>query len=306
MNISYEYYRIFYYVAKCQSITRAALFLESNQPNITRTIKNLEQQLNCILFIRSRHGVQLTAEGKKLFEHLQIAFEHIEAAEEELALEKTLQHGTISIGTSEIALHCLLLPILKEYRTLYPQIRIRLFSLSTPQAISALKDGHIDLAVVTTPADVPKSLTCTIIKNIQEVAVCGTAFSHLSKQQLSLAQLAEYPLIGLGSHTTSYEFYSALFAKHGIHFSPSVEASTTNQIMPLVMHDLGIGFVPEEFLTDIEKGGIIHQLQLSERIPPRSICSVKRTGFSLGTAAKKLEEMLLSLGTTHTNPESAW
>ena len=115
MNISYDHYRIFYYVAKYRSITQAATILLSNQPNVTRTIKNLEKELDCVLFVRSRQGVQLTPEGEKLFEHIRIAFEHIEAGEEEIALKKTMKRGIITIGASELALHCLLLPILKEY-----------------------------------------------------------------------------------------------------------------------------------------------------------------------------------------------
>ena len=42
MNISYEHYRVFYYVAKLQSFTQAASALMNSQPNITRSIKNLE------------------------------------------------------------------------------------------------------------------------------------------------------------------------------------------------------------------------------------------------------------------------
>ena len=45
MNISYDYYRIFYYVAKCGNITQAAKELANNQPNVTRVIKTLEQAL---------------------------------------------------------------------------------------------------------------------------------------------------------------------------------------------------------------------------------------------------------------------
>lgn len=56
MNISYDSYRVFYYVAKYHSFTQAAVVLMSNQPNVTRTIKNLEQALGCKLFIRSSRG----------------------------------------------------------------------------------------------------------------------------------------------------------------------------------------------------------------------------------------------------------
>lgn len=294
MNISYDYYRVFYYVAKCRSITQAAAILMNNQPNVTRIIKKLENELACVLFTRSRQGVQLTPEGEKLFEHIRIAFEHIEAGEEELALDKTLQRGTVSIATNEVALYCLLLPILKEYRQRNPGIRIRISSHSTPQAISALKNGLADLAVVTTPLDVPKSLKSTGIKRFREVAVCGSAFSFLNDRELSLSEIAEFPLICLGEHTKTYEFYADLFSKQGIAFSPSVEATAADQILSLVMNDLGIGFVPKTFLDNVRLGETIYTLNLTQPIPERSICCVKRNEFSLSIAARKLEEMILA------------
>ena len=62
--------------------------------------------------------------------------------------------------------------------------------------------------------------------------------------------------------------------------------------MPLVIHDLGIGFVPTAFLSNVKEADSIHVLHLKESIPPRSVCLVKRTGTSLSIAAKKLEEMI--------------
>ena len=57
MTINYDYYRIFYAVAQCRSFTRAAEVLKNNQPNITRCIKHLEQELGCKLFHRSNTGM---------------------------------------------------------------------------------------------------------------------------------------------------------------------------------------------------------------------------------------------------------
>ena len=292
MSICYDYYRIFYYVAKYRSITHAAKALFNNQPNVTRTIKNLESELGCILFVRSSQGVQLTSEGEKLYEHVRIAFEHIEAGEEELALDKTLHKGTVSIGASEVALHCFLLPILKKYRQFYPQIHIKVFNHSTPQAISALKNGLVDIAVITTPIDIPNSLKCTTVKSFNEIAVCGPAFAYLSSKELTLSDVAQLPLISLGEQTQTYSFYSELFLKKGLPFTPSVEAATADQILPLVINDLGIGFIPQEFLDNTKSSDAVTVLNLTEPIPQRSISFIKRTGFSLSIAAKKLEEMI--------------
>ena len=59
MNISYDHYKIFYYVVRYGSFTRAANALTSNQPNITRAVSILESQLGCTLFIRTNRGVKL-------------------------------------------------------------------------------------------------------------------------------------------------------------------------------------------------------------------------------------------------------
>ena len=74
MDISYDYYRIFYYVAKYKSFTGAAEALLNSQPNITRTMKKLEKELGCTLFVRQRHGIALTPEGEKLYAHISAAF----------------------------------------------------------------------------------------------------------------------------------------------------------------------------------------------------------------------------------------
>lgn len=56
MNVNLEYYRIFYYVAKYQNFTRAARALGNSQPNVTRAMNLLEQEIHCTLFIRTNRG----------------------------------------------------------------------------------------------------------------------------------------------------------------------------------------------------------------------------------------------------------
>ena len=125
MYISYDYYRIFYYVAKYGNLSQAAKQLLNNQPNMTRAIKNLEAELGCPLFLRTNRGMKLTPEGERLYAHVRIAFEHIEAGEAEITESRTLQTGTVYVAASEVALRCLLLPVLKEFRLLHPGIHIR-------------------------------------------------------------------------------------------------------------------------------------------------------------------------------------
>ena len=81
MYINYEYYRIFYHVAKCGNLTKAAEALQNSQPNLTRAIRNLESEIGCPLFSRTNRGMILTPEGEELYRHIQVACTEIEAGE---------------------------------------------------------------------------------------------------------------------------------------------------------------------------------------------------------------------------------
>ena len=137
----------------------------------------------------------LTPEGERLYAHISAAVEQIQAGEEEISLERSLNKGLVTIGTSEIALRCFLLPVLNEYRQKYPGVRLRVFNHSTPQALSALNDGLADISVVTTPTGETNSLVSSEIMDIRETAVCGTAFSELSERTLSLSEISKMPLL---------------------------------------------------------------------------------------------------------------
>ena len=142
MYISYDYYRIFYYVASCGSVSRAAAELRNNQPNLTRAIKNLETELGCALFLRTNRGMKLTPEGERLFAHIRVAFQQIERGETELQELRELRRGSVTIAASEIALRSMLLPVLQEFRRLHPDITLKISNHTTPQAIEALEAGE--------------------------------------------------------------------------------------------------------------------------------------------------------------------
>ena len=193
MDISYDYYRTFYYVAKYKSFTGAAEALLNSQPNITRTMKKLEKELGCTLFVRQRHGIALTPEGEKLYAHISVAFEHISYGEQEIARDKSLQSGIVTIAASEIALHCILLPTLKKFRNTYPGIHIRILTHSTPQAMDMLKRGLADFAIVTEPFEFISGFSFRILRSIQEVPVCSSVFSLSTGTSLTDEQIKKYP-----------------------------------------------------------------------------------------------------------------
>lgn len=292
MYVTWDYYKIFYYVAKYQNFTKAARVLGSNQPNVTHAMNRLEEQLDCVLFIRSNRGVTLTPEGELLYARISSAAVQIQEAEEELSASATLEHGSISISATETALNIYLSDKLRSFHEDFPKIRLRISNHSTPQAVQAVRNGEVDFAVVSTPAVADAPLNIVELEQFREILVGGRTFTALASQTLSLKELGAYPLISLSEESMTRTFYRQFFLQHDAVLRPDTEAATTDQMLTLVRSELGLAFVPEPMTRNALKAREIVQLTLNEPIPPRSICLVYDRHRPLNTAARAFRERL--------------
>lgn len=294
MQISLDAYRVFACVARYRSFTKAAAALYTNQPNVTRTIKNLERELGCPLFRRTSRMVQLTPEGEALYAHIQIAMTQIAAGEEQLLRHTALKEGQIRIGVSENALHHVLLPVLEDFRKQYPQIHLRILNSNSLQAMAALQERQVDFSLLTLPVDIGPRFVCRELLAFQDVPICHADLASALPTPLSPEALLELPLICICKGSAYYRFYADWFASQGLPFQPDIEAATADQIPPMVRSRLGVGFVSQLSAEDATKDGQIRILPLTQPIPKRTIVLVKPTDTPLSIAAAKLEGMLLT------------
>ena len=109
MQTNLEYYKIFYYVSKYNSISLAAEALSISQPAVSQAIKHLEKDLGCALFVRMAKGVRLTKEGEMLFSYVERGYEAILSGEKRLLEMLNLEKGEICIGASDMTLKYYLL-----------------------------------------------------------------------------------------------------------------------------------------------------------------------------------------------------
>ena len=279
MDVNFEYYRIFYYVAKYRNFTKAAHALHNSQPNITRAMNCLEREIHCTLFIRTNRGVRLTEEGEKLFRHVSAAMMQILAAEEELTESAELEKGCVSISASEIALNIFLLEKLKKFHMAYPKVQLKLYNHSTPQAI------HAD-----------KTLKTTRLCDFQEILIAGNTFQALAEQKLSLQDLLQFPLICMEKNTITRQFYQKLFLEHGLSLEPSIETATADQILPLVKHELGLAFLPKAMAKEAIAHREILCIPLKDKIPKRSVSMIYDARGPRSVAAQTFQKILLEEG----------
>ncbi|WP_020611199.1 LysR family transcriptional regulator [Sediminispirochaeta bajacaliforniensis] len=293
-NPNFEYYKVFYYVGKHQNLTTAAHLLSTSQPSVSRSIKNLEYDLSCRLFVRSKKGVTFTPEGALLYNHIASACESIFEGEKALSRALHLESGTVAIGTTEIAIHCYLLEKLASFHKAHPKVTLTIINRSAPVLIDEIKSGAIDIAVLTTPIKDEKNLAITEVKRFRDVLVAGPAFSHLGNRILTIEELPTYPLITLSKETATYRFYSSLYASHEMAWKADIELATADLLIPFIKQNLGIGFVPQIMASPALASGEIRALTLSIDIPEREICIVQDKRHPLSAASRQLIHSLAS------------
>lgn len=292
MDISYDYYKIFYEVAKCSSITLAAQHLCLTQPTVSKYIQNLEQEVGCILFHRSQKGVMLTAEGELLFRQISRACQQMEQAKGRLQEFVTCQSGKINIGASELTMRYFLLPYLEKFQHHFPNVNIQIHASSTPMSLAALHAGSIDFSLVITPIENAAGLQVTPVSEFQDIVIAGNRFTHLQEPVLSLKELTDYPIVCMERGTTTRKFWDSIFQSQGLTLNPNIEVNSNDLIPPTILHNLGIGFVPYKFARSYLMNYGLIQLKLDVTIPRRQICVVHNPAHPLPPAAKALLQML--------------
>ena len=298
MNSNFEYYKIFYYVAKYENLTKAATALKTSQPAVTRTIHKLEGELGCRLFTRSKTGMKLTPEGRTFYGYVAAGCAQFFKGENDLSNLISLENGTIYISATETALHCYLFQAMEEFNSLYPNVRFKILNNSTTESVNAVKEGKVDLAFVSANLQVAKPLRMKILRKYRDILIAGKRFEELKagKEELSLKELVSYPWISLTAETISRRFLNEYFEKNSLTFTPDMELATTDMILPAVRHNLGLGFIPAEFADAELKSGQVFEIKVKEKLPERNIILIYDMEYPQSIAAKEFQKFLKEKG----------
>ncbi|WP_268798756.1 LysR substrate-binding domain-containing protein [Pseudomonas huanghezhanensis] len=135
--------RTFVEVCKVGSMKRAADHLCVSPAAVSQQIKGLEDQIGRRLFERDAKGIQLTANGRTLFEELSDTFDVIEKAWSGASL-KPLRQTRLAISTTSTIASAWLIPALGDFKERYPNIEI---SIQICNGLSDLKHGHVDISI---------------------------------------------------------------------------------------------------------------------------------------------------------------
>ena len=269
MDINYELYKVFYYVATTLSFSEASKQLFISQSAVSQSIKALEKKLDQTLFIRSTKRVQLTPEGEILLRHVEPAMNLIKRGESQL-MDSATTGGQIRIGASDTICRYFLVPYLKRFHKEFPNAHIKVTNQTSIKCVELLETGQVDLIVTNYPNSYLSSLTTVKkIKNFKDVFIANESFSELKGRKLSLKELLQYPILMLDRKSTTSEFLHSLFQQHQLDLVPEIELSSNDLLIDLASIGLGIAFIPDYCIP--HKSDTLFIVETDEELPTRQL-----------------------------------
>ena len=265
-------YRIFYEVARCGNISRAAKELYISQPAISKAISKLEENLNTKLFIRNSRGVQLTKEGNVLFQHINSAFESINRGERELKRIHDFHIGHLKIGVSNTLCKYVLLPYLKGFVEKYPHVNISIESQATNHTLEMLDARNIDLGLVAEPKN-RKGLIFTPVMEISDAFVCTPAYMEnlLLREGKTPNIFQAGNIILLDRSNMSRKHIDSYLTDNQIEVNQLLEVTDMTLGSEFAKSGLGISCGVKEFVAEELKNGTLIEIPLELPIPKRVI-----------------------------------
>ena len=286
MSIDLELYRIFCEVAKTGNITKAAHNLFVSQSAVSQSIKLLENRLKGKLFDRSVHGVTLTAEGKVLYSHIRDSIRIIENAQVVVSDMIDLSSGSVRIGASDTICSLYLLPALKKFNQLYPDIQLSVTNRTTSESIKLLKNASVDIAFVNLPITDEDSFEVIKVKTIHDCFVVGEKYFHLAETKLNFNHLSNYPLLSLEQESNSRTQMDLFMQKHNYILNPSIELGSLSLLREFAKIGLGIALTVREDVTQMLKANELKELSFFHPLPTRHFGLLIPKNISLSFAAK--------------------
>ena len=140
--INLELYKIFFFVAKEENITKASEKLNISQPAVTKHIKNLEEQLGITLFKRNKYGMELTKKGKELFDEIEQPITTIFNAERKFTSSRNINLGSHVTMLSRMFGKCI-----AEYYNINPNSQIEVTNETFNDMLNMLENQKLDIVL---------------------------------------------------------------------------------------------------------------------------------------------------------------
>ncbi len=269
--VDLDLYRVFYTVAKCGSLTKAAEELYISQPAVSQAIKQLESQLGGKLFNRVSRGMELTETGgKQMFDIVEQALKMLDSAEDRFRERRNIATGQIRIAASDTIVTHFLMRYIKKYHEIYPNVNIIFKNSTTKEALDMIKSNKADIGMVNLPIYDKDVIMTGQTGIIEDIFVASDKYKELFDKNLSLRDLPDYPVLMLDGTTSTTKEINDFFDSMSIKIVPEFEAGSIELLIEMAKNGLGIACVPRRYVLDELAKKELHEVKVTPSLPLRA------------------------------------
>ncbi len=260
--------RCFLVVAEELHFGRAAQRLHIEQSPLSRTIKELEENLGVQLFARNRRGTRLTAAGKVFLEDVRRLFVTLEQARSNVESVASGYRGTLRIAVSDGTFEPRLSAWLARCREEEPEVEVLLAEMSLVDQLRGLREGHFDAGFARTD-DIGDGIVAQAIWHDPLMLAVPARHPLLVHRRVPLDGLARYPLVAC--HPEACEGYSRQLARmlRELNVEPVLvqQATSLDMMLTLVAAGYGVGFVTAAQMATCRHPDVVVRPVLGNALP---------------------------------------
>ncbi len=240
--------RAFLTVAELNSFSLAADRLHLTQPAVSKRISQLEQQIGARLFDRIGRTVALTEAGHKLEPRARRILVEIENTQREVASLAGRVSGQLSLATSHHIGLWRLPEALRRFSRQFPHVTLDLHFMDSEVAHEQIKQGYLELGVITLAPGEHKRVTSIPIWHDALVFMCAPEHPLANIGPVSLETLSQHPAVLPDMSTFTGRIVKSLFDEHRLALNTSMSTNYLETIRMLVTIGLGWSLLPKTML----------------------------------------------------------
>lgn len=241
-------------VAECGSYSRGSELLRISQPAVSRTIRNLEDELGRPVFRRHGHGVTLTEAGQTLLDKARMLLRQIEQTKAEIKLGREGIGGAVSIAVPPAVGQVFVPPLIERCAQDHPNVSLKVVGGFSGHIHEWLVRGQVDIACVHDPRPQRGFDIEPLIS--EEVYLVGKKGSFLNKGGIvRINELGGFPLVLPSASHTSRFLLDSLALSHGIELKPRVEVDDHSVTRALLSKGLGFSLLTRSAVAlEVQRG----------------------------------------------------
>lgn len=291
-------------IADSGSIRAAARRLGKTQPALTKTVRQLEDELKAPVFRRTSQGVVLTEIGRAVLIRARSVAAELQRLDEEVAQLRGGQSGSVSIHVSPVGAVLIIPRAMQHFRRVMPDVEVKIANGLYPAALHPLREGQIDMLLGPAPA-LSEARDLTVEPLLTSGLSIITRRGGRYAKARSLAELLQARWIVLGGPEGPSHLYADGFRQNG--FEPPLATTSSDSLMAtmgIIENDDVCCALPSRLSGFFAERHSIVALDLAEKLPDLTISLMTRAGLPLTPAAAQFARHLRQCANTLARQES--